>query len=343
MRKDMGLMGGGRMARVTISDVAADAGVSRAAVSKVMRSAYGVSNAMRSNVLASIEKLGYRPSLAARGMRGRTYTVGVLLVEIGNPFLVGLIDSISTTLRAAGYQLMIGVGEAEDTIELSMIESMIAANMDGLILVAPRISGGVLAEVAQRIPIMAIGHHEPDATTFDTVNSDDFNGARMAVEALIAIGRRSITMLSLERARDDDTNVTHLRERGYLRAMHDAGLADHARVVRTTEAGLSFASLEALVGPRGLPAGLFCWSDIHAVAMVNLLKTRNIRVPEDLAIIGYDNSAPAAMPLIDLSSIDQNAAEIGCQSARILLSRIVGEHQARHLLIPPTLVHRSSH
>jgi LacI family transcriptional regulator len=96
--------------RVTIRTVAADAGVSVAAVSKVMRNAYGVSDALRLKVEASIERLGYRPSVAARGMRGRTFTLGVLLVGIDNPFLPGIYQGIESVTEAAGYKIMVGVG-----------------------------------------------------------------------------------------------------------------------------------------------------------------------------------------------------------------------------------------
>ncbi|WP_211217708.1 LacI family DNA-binding transcriptional regulator [Rubellimicrobium thermophilum] len=91
---------------MTIRTVAADAGVSVAAVSKVMRNAYGVSEALRQKVEASIEKLGYRPSIAARGMRGQTYTFGVLLVDIENPFLPSIYHGIEDRAEAQGYKVM---------------------------------------------------------------------------------------------------------------------------------------------------------------------------------------------------------------------------------------------
>ncbi len=128
--------------KVTIRHVAEDAGVSTAAVSKVLRNAYGVSDQLRAKVLKSIDKLGYRPSTAARGMRGKTYSVGLLVVELRNPFLPSVIESFKATMGMANYQVFIGVSEARATIESSLIDSMIDLKMDGVLLVAVKVRCG---------------------------------------------------------------------------------------------------------------------------------------------------------------------------------------------------------
>ena len=142
--------------RVTIRTVAADAGVSVAAVSKVLRNAYGVSDALRAKVEASIGKLGYRPSVAARGMRGQTFTLGVLLVEIDNPFLPSIYRGIEGVTEAAGYKIMVGIGAARRRTEVALIEQMIDNRMDGLILVASQIAGVTLERFARQIPIVVL-------------------------------------------------------------------------------------------------------------------------------------------------------------------------------------------
>ncbi|MGO7427172.1 LacI family DNA-binding transcriptional regulator, partial [Rhizobium ruizarguesonis] len=125
--------------RVTIRTVATHAGVSVAAVSKVMRNAYGVSDALRARVTDAIEALAYRPSRAARGLRGRSFTIGVLLIDIRNPFLPEVIAGVNGVLAPSHYQAMIGVSDARVQLETSLIESLIDYKMDGLILVAPRL------------------------------------------------------------------------------------------------------------------------------------------------------------------------------------------------------------
>jgi len=205
--------------RVTIRTVAADAGVSVAAVSKVMRNAYGVSEALRQKVEASIERLGYRPSVGARGMRGRTFTLGVLLVGIDNPFLPDIFRGIESVTEAAGYKIMVGVGAARARTEATLVEQMIDNRMDGLILVASQISGATLEYYARQIPIVVVGHHEPLAQGYDTINNDDQQGARLAVQELVSRGYQDIAFLTQTDQDDHYADVAPQREIGYRAAM----------------------------------------------------------------------------------------------------------------------------
>lgn len=333
-----------RPGRTTIRTVAADAGVSVAAVSKVLRNAYGVSDSLRQNVMASIERLGYRPSVAARGMRGQTYTIGILLVEIANPYLPEIIDGVNDILGPSNYRAMFGIGNANMPLEASLIESMIDYHMDGLILVAPQMAGEILARFARQIPIVAIAHHEPSAAEFDTVNADDLIGARLATNALLERGYRDVAMVSLSGGDVEGSNVARQREVGYSAAMAAAGLADCARIIRLPLPRLDNRDFirQILSGPAR-PRALFCWSDIHALVLINQARETGLAVPQDLAIIGYDNTGVAALPLIGLSSIDQAGRRQGALAAETLLSRIGGRKDAGHFLLDPSLVARSSH
>ena len=332
-----------RPGRVTIRTVAADAGVSVAAVSKVLRNAYGVSDALRANVVESIGRLGYRPSVAARGMRGQTYTVGILLVEIANPYLPQVIDGVNDILGPSNYQAMVGIGRSNMPLEATLIESMIDYHMDGLILVAPQLMGEALAKFARQIPIVALAHHEPSSEDYDTVNADDQMGARLATKALLQRGGKPPVMITLGGSSVAESNVVRQREMGYLATMAEAGLSDVARVIY-----LAFpepdggAAIRALLTAPDRPTAIFCWSDIHAIVVINQAKKLGLSLPQDLAIIGYDNSSVAALPLIDLASIDQAGRKQGALAAQILLSRIQGRRVPNHFLLEPTLVRRSS-
>ncbi len=333
--------------KVTIRTVAEDAGVSTAAVSKVLRNAYGVSETLRSKVMESIEKLGYRPSTAARGMRGKTYSIGLLLVEMENAFLPKVVRGAKEVFGAANYQVMIGVGEAKEVIEQSLIDSMLDMKMDGVLLVAPRLSGAVLARYAEQTPLVVVGHHEPGAESFDTVNSDDVAGAREAVRALIEAGHRDIHMTSLPKrlsaTETSEFEVFAMRETGYLAAMQEAGLSDRARIWRLrVRDGRDGQPLTDLLEADDRPEAVFCWSDIHAVELVNLAWSQGIRVPQDLAIIGYDDTPEARMPIVGLSSVNQHGADLGRHAARMMLSRIDGRTTPEHMLLKPELKSRRS-
>jgi LacI family transcriptional regulator len=332
-----------RDARVTIRTVAADAGVSVAAVSKVLRNAYGVSEALRGKVMESIERLEYRPSVAARGMRGQTYTIGVLLVEIANPFLPLVVDGINATLAASNYKVMIGIGQANVPIENSLIDSMIDAHMDGLILVAPLTSGETIGHYSKKIPLVTIAHHSATATTYDTVNGNDQAGARLAVEALIAQGQTDIMMVTPEIRHCVETGVIRQREMGYMETMARNGLADRMRILRIPNSGNGRdEAIRRLLTSADRPRAIFAWSDIHGVYLINHAKTMGIDVPRELAIVAYDNSMISSLPLIDLASVDQSGRELGAIAAELLLGRIDGRAEPRHVLVEPALIARSS-
>jgi LacI family transcriptional regulator len=328
--------------RVTIRTVAEDAGVSVAAVSKVMRNAYGVSEALRQNVMESIDRLGYRPSVAARGMRGQTYTLGVLLVGIDNPFLSQVFDGIAGVANAAGFKVLLGVGAAKMPMEAKLIEQMIDNHMDGIVLVAAQLSGQTLETYARQIPIAVIGHHEPTAMGFDTINSHDSEGARLAVQAFLAKGYRDIGMVSLGPQDSQLANVAPQREIGFRTAIEAAGLGP-ARIDRFDDLDEArWSKLETVLRRPNRPRALFIWSDLDGVPLLNLARQFGLRVPEDLALIAYDNSPVAALPLIDLASIDQEGKRLGQIATEALLSRIGGRNVAEHVLITPHLVARSS-
>lgn len=338
---DGGIKGAG--GKVTIRTVAADAGVSVAAVSKVMRNAYGVSDALRLKVEASIEKLGYRPSVAARGMRGRTFTLGVLLVGIDNPFLPGIYQGIESVTEAAGYKIMVGVGAARTRAEVTLIEQMIDNQMDGLILVASQIAGETLERYARQIPIVVVGHHEPGAVGYDTINNDDQLGAQLVVQAFLDRGYRDIAFVTQSDQQDHLADVAPQRELGYRKAMADKGLAAQTRVIALPQYGTPRdAAICALLESRDRPRAVFCWSDLDAIPLVSEAHRLGIRVPEDLAVIGYDNSPMAALSMVDLSSVDQDGPRLGKLAADALFSRIKGRHISEHIIIEPRFVRRGS-
>ena len=336
----------GPKGRVTIRTVAEDAGVSTAAVSKVLRDAYGVSEGLRQKVEASIERLGYRPSVAARGMRGRTFTIGILLIDLSNPFLSLVVEGTESTLAATRYKALIGVGHGAARVEASLIEQMIDNRADGLLLVAPRTDEAVLADrFARQIPIVAVAHHQADARSFDTVNCDDRLGAALAVRAAVERGHADIGFVTYEDAHEQPSAVALQREKGYLAAMAEAGLSHRARVIRLPGGGWGStdpATYAPLLDVADRPRAVIVWSDLHAVPLLNFARTRGLRVPEDLSVIGWDNSPVTALPLLDLTSIDQNPAELGRLAAQRLLERIDGRSEPMHDLVRPTLALRSS-
>ncbi|WP_395818022.1 LacI family DNA-binding transcriptional regulator [Devosia sp.] len=328
--------------RVTIKTVAEDAGVSVSAVSKVLRDAYGVSGPLRERVRASMEKLGYRPHAAARGMRGQTYTLGVHLPDIHNPFFTDIMAGMNSALERTQYQTLVGISQSNITTQQALLDAMIDRQMDGIIFIGPRLSSEMLDELAERIPLVVIAHHT-DSAAYDTVNNDDVLGGTLAVQHLFQAGYRNIAMISLSLPMREDAGVTIRRELGYRQAMDDAGLRRFTKVVIAEQTAREVqAAARHLLRSRGAPEAIFCWTDFIALEVLSVAKELGMSVPGDLAVVGYDNTSYCDLAQNALTSIDQSGQVLGLQSARLLIERIKGRTTAEHFVVTPRLVARNS-
>lgn len=323
--------------KVTMKEVAKHAGVSTSAVSKVIRNAYGVSDALRECVNNAIAELGYRPNTSARAMRGKTYSIGVLVISLENPYFSTLINGISHILNTQNYNFSIGVGQAESSLEIEIAENMIDKNVDGLIFISPRLSGGRLEQFGQRIPTVVIGHHELEAKNFDTINSDDRIGVKKAIKHLIEQGHTNIMMLSLEDHSKSQFDIFHEREKGYTETMREHSLEKFIKIIREEKPNYSLSNKfkQEIVNNPDVTA-IFCWSDIHAIPVLDYIKYLH----KNITVIGYDNTLVASLKSINLSSVEQFGFTQGECAAELLISRINGRKEAQHQKIEPSLIIR---
>jgi LacI family transcriptional regulator len=329
--------------RVTIRSGAEDAGVSVAAVSKVLRDAYGVSEALRAKVRSSIATLGYRPHAAARGMRGQTYTLGLLIPDLHNPFFADILAGVNTALERTQYQTLLGVSDSITQIEAGIVDAMIDRQMDGLMVIGPRMSADDRRKMAERIPTVMIGFHPAPGDRFDTVNNDDRLGASLVVQHLVAGGYTHIAYLSQAIEGSTDTQVTTQREIGFRNAMKEAGLSKHAQVVMAPQTSREVQSAARhMLQSRARPEAIFCWTDFIALEVLSVARELGLSVPGDLAVVGYDNTAWCDLAQNALTSIDQSGQVLGLQAARLLIERIKGREQAENFVVTPRLVARAS-
>jgi LacI family transcriptional regulator len=334
----------GKDGRVTIRTVAEDAGVSVAAVSKVLRDAYGVSDALRARVRASMETLGYRPRAAARGMRGQTYTLGFLIPDLHNPFFADIMAGVNAALERTQYQTLLGVSDSAEPNEKALIENMIDRQMDGIMVIGPRMPLSEIQEFAARIPTVLIAYHSSGGENFDTVNNDDRHGAQLVVQHLAAGGYRQIAYISQEiHGSALEATVTTHREIGYRAAMQDAGLAKHIHVLEAMQTPRGVQSVaRQLLQSRNRPEAIFCWTDFIALEVLSVAHELGLSVPGDLAVVGYDNTSWCDLAQNGLTSIDQSGQVLGLQAARLLIERIKGRGEPEHFVVTPRLVARAS-
>jgi LacI family transcriptional regulator len=329
--------------RVTIADVARRAGVSTSAVSKVLRNARGVSPGMRERVRATMTELGYRPHAAARGMRGRTYTVGVLLDNIRNAFFADLLEGVTEELSDSEYTVLVGAAGFAPGDQARVAHAMVDRRMDGLILIAPGIPRDEVAATARHVPTVVIGHHDRGAE-FDSVVDDDATGGGLVVDHLVALGHRRIAHVSALGnsaggwARRPEVALTE----GYREAMRRHGLAEHEQIVRVRfseefghQAGLRLLT----AGSR--PTAILVGADVAALGVFRAAGELGLAIPDDVSLVGFNNTAVAALPPVQLTSVDQAGHAMGAAAARLLLERVEGRRTRAQLVsVSPQLVVR---
>jgi LacI family transcriptional regulator len=328
--------------RATLQDVAKDAGVSVSAVSKVVRGASGVSAHMLETVTSSIERLGYRPHAGARGLRGRSFTVGVMIVDLLSPFQPEVVQGISAELESSPYQEVVVVGGISPDRQRRCIEALVDRQVDGLILVAPWMEVGWIEELAGSTPTVVVGLHGA-ASNFDTVVDDDREGARLMVEHLVSLGHRHIVHTSAPSGGKKKPFVlSHTaRREGYELAMKAHGLDPDVVVTMYTEEGGYRAATE-IMSRDALPTAIFAGADIAAFGVLRALEDKGIRVPEDITITGYDNIYASTIGRIALTTVDQSGFLTGSVSAKLLLERLNGRGQPVQYVVGPKLITRST-
>ncbi|MFD3565857.1 LacI family DNA-binding transcriptional regulator [Streptomyces sp. NPDC058667] len=331
--------------RVTITDVARHAGVSTAAVSKVMRNAYGVSPSMQERVRAAMTELGYRPHAAARGMRGRTYTIGVLLDNLRNPFFADILDGIREQLGESEYTVLIGAAGFGAEDQARTIRAMVDRQMDGLILIAPGTPRTEVLATAVVTPTVVIGHHDTSDAHDSVVDADDL-GAGLVVDHLVALGHRDIALVSAagnKAGRWQRTPEIALAD-GYLEAMDRHGLSGRARVHHAaySDEGGHAAGI-ALLSDDARPTAILTGADIAALGVYRAAADLGLSIPGDLSLVGYNNTAVAALAPVQLTSVDQAGHTMGATAARMLIERVEGRRdRAMQVRMTPRLVVRRS-
>ena len=331
-----------RQRRPTIVDVAARAGVSKSLVSLVLHDSPSVSRENREAVLAAMADLAYRPNAMARGLvRRRTGMLGVLLSDLSNPFFGELSSGLLRRARSFGLEVVFTTGDRDPRREEDAIGSLLELRADGLILAGPQVDEPALERAAAEVPVVVL-NRPLDTAACDSVTDDDVAGGRIAVEHLVSLGHRRIAHV------DGGPGAgAGLRRRGFEEGMRTAGLSRETRIVEgsfTEEGGYDGArALLKVTRRRTLPTAIFAANDLAAMGVISALDEAGLRIPEDVSVMGYDNSFLASLRHVSLTSIDQAADELGSIAVDRLLERLEGgRSEPVRVVTRPTLVPRTS-
>ena len=327
----------------SIYEVARQAGVSVATVSRVLNGKGPVRTETRQRVLDAVAALDYVPHSAARSLSTRrTMSIGVLLPDMHGAFFSELVRGIDLAARAAGYHLLVS-GSHSDQAETAAVLQALHGRVDGLILMTPALRGGssLRASLPRRVPVVLLNDHG-NGDGHDTLRIDNRHGARLAVEHLLALGHRAVAFI----AGPPDNADALERLRGYREALRAHGIAAPTRLELAgdfaEESGMRAGERIARLDPR--PTAVFAANDAMAIGCLAALREHGLNVPKDVSLVGFDDIPIARYLTPALTTVQVPIAELGRQAVRRLLHRI--ERPAGgptdHAVIAPALAIRAS-
>ncbi|SEC96696.1 DNA-binding transcriptional regulator, LacI/PurR family [Streptomyces melanosporofaciens] len=327
----------GRPKRPTMSDVAARVGVSQALVSLVFRNQPGASADTRRRVFQAAEELGYRPDTAAQLLRRtRSRQLGVLFT-MRQPHDVGIVEALYPAARKHGYTLVLNA-MVETRDERQAMDELLGLRCEAIITIGTTFERHHPAAHVGGPSIVEINPRTRAAGT-DVVRTAERNGIRQAVDHLVAQGHRAIAHID-----GGAMPAAEERRRGYRAAMRRHGLADHIQIHPgdyTEESGARAA--RDLLARAELPTAVIAGNDRCAHGLLGMFLRAGVHVPEDVSIVGYDDSQLARLSFIDLTSVRQDAAEAAEVAVRAAVERLdEGRTADRDIVLNPTLVVRGS-
>jgi LacI family transcriptional regulator len=331
------------MDRPTIGDVARESGVGRMTVSRVVNGGELVSAATAARVRAAIRKLGYEPNEAARMLKGRSSrTIGLIVPDLADTFFSICAHAVQQMAAKQGYLTLLLASERDRDSEARELAMMKSRNIAGILIVpSSPDSVGQLQDVRARgLPVVMLDRTFPGLDAAEVMVENE-QGARKAVHHLLEHGHRQILCLGY----DSQFNSIGLRIEGYQKAMTQAGLKPE----------LFIADEVSTIGPKLLkrlrspkpPTALFTLNNVTTIHVLHDLQRENVRVPHDVAVIGFDDFEMAPLLSVPLTAVRQPAAELGRTATHLLLDWIRSRNTQKRpvnprIVLPTELIIRRS-
>ncbi|GAA0484525.1 catabolite control protein A [Salinibacillus aidingensis] len=327
---------------VTIYDVAREANVSMATVSRVVNGNPNVKPATRTKVLNAIESLGYRPNAVARGLASKkTTTVGVIIPDISSIFFAELARGIEDIATMYKYNIILSNSDQNKNKELHLINTMLGKQVDGIVFMGGDITEDHIKEFQSApVPVVLAATIDP-TNTVPSVNINYEQAAFEAISRLIENGNRSIGFVSGPL----DTAMNNQKMEGYKRALQKGGLeVDEDLIFRgdyTYQSGHD--GFTKLIEQDKQPSAVFVASDEMALGVVHGAQDKGFKVPDDIEVVGFDNTRLATMVRPTLSTVIQPMYDIGAVSMR-LLTKFMNEETVdeQNVILPHRLIERNS-
>lgn len=303
--------------KATIYDVAREAGVSIATVSKVINDKGKISQERRKEIFSIMEKLQYRPSVIASALTGKhTFTLGLLIPDIANPFFAEVARAVEDRGHQLGYSVIICSTDNKDERIQQYISILKQKQVDGIMIGTGMENNDILRDISSVMPVVVIGREVPDIPVH-TVVADDWHGGSEAAAHLLRLGHRRMGILT------ESLKIISSRERllGFRQTLEEAGIELHGDAVKTCNYRMEDGKRQAveLLRSDDRPTALFCCNDLLAVGALQAAKELGIPVPSELSIISFDNTILASVTDPPLTSIAQPMEQLGSVSVDLLL------------------------
>jgi LacI family transcriptional regulator len=321
---------------VTIRDVARHAGVSPMTVSRVINGSAQVSPGARARVEQAIAELGYVPSRLARGLSAqRTRTLAVIVPDVANPFFTLVVRGAEEVARRAGYGVILCDTRADLDAERQVIEEMIAHRVDGIVIapVSDRSRDHLRRLVKFDVPFVLVDRTVPGIDA-DAVRGDSLDGARQLVEHLLSLGHRRIGLI----VESDEVSTARERRRGYEQTLEAGGVPlDPALVAEATaDPDGGFQGMRRLLALAERPTAVFTVNNLVALGAIEAVRDAELDVPDDVALVCFDDIAYASRLYPFLTVMEQPAETFGTMGTQLLLERIDRRGPERkHLVVLP--------
>jgi DNA-binding LacI/PurR family transcriptional regulator len=331
---------GARIVPVTIKDIARAAGVSHTTVSRALRGSPAISNETTARIRQLAQEMGYTPSAVAQSLLSRrTYTIGVVITTVADPFTVQIVGGVEEIAQAAGYSVFLSTSHNNPEQEMRVVETFHRRRVDAIIVISSRVGSVYSSRLDQiQVPIVLVNNNEEGDYLY-SVAVDDISAAQRAVEHLIALGHRRIGYIeALNRPKSNRRRLN-----GYQAALRQAKIpAEPAFIIsppgrRDIDRGQ--AALEQLQAVRATAA--LCYNDRMAIGLLMACRQQNVAVPEEFSVVGFDDIEPAVYVSPPLTTVRQPRTQLGQLAMKMVLD-LLDERAVQDQILNCDLIVRES-